>query len=228
MRRLLRFISGGTLPVMALLAQPNPGMTTAQTRELIAVSEMGHTPPEAESLSRSLTFEESDDPTVAAHAVAAHQPAGAARKAFNKAEHLAKKKRGEEAIAKYREAVAIDPLYFEAWNNLALELEAAGQKREAEQVFRHLIESEPRHVLGFTNLAALLSGQKRYAEAEAVARQAMKLHKYSFKANLVLGSVLIDEGKWSDEAKSDLQYAQVRYPQVKALLDRWPAKSTRN
>jgi hypothetical protein len=44
-------------------------------------------------------------------------------------------------------------------------------------------------------LAALLSGQKRYAEAEAVARQAMKLHNFSFKANLVLGTVLTDEGQ---------------------------------
>ena len=118
--------------------------------------------------------------------------------------------------------MALDPLYFEAWNDLALELETAGKTDEAEQVYRRLMQSNPEHVLAFTNLADLLSSQKRYAEAEAVARQAMKLHSYSFKANLVLGTVLVNEGKWSDEAKTKLEYAQVKYPEAKSLLDRWP------
>jgi len=223
MRRLLPVISSGLLPAMAVLAQnPNPGMTTEQTRELIAVSEMGHSTVRSEGPSRSLNFEEGDDPTVVAQPVPQHEPLRAARKAAEKAEHLAKKKQHEEAIAEYRQAVALDPLYFEAWNNLALELEAVGKKDEAEQVFRRLMQSNPEHVLVFTNLAALLTAQKRYADAEAVARQAMKRHSYSFKANLVLGSVLIDEGKWSDEAKTKLEYAQVRYPEAKKLLDRWP------
>src|ERR1017187_519730 len=104
----------------------------------------------------------------------------------------------------------------------SLELNAAGKTDEAEQVFRRLMQSNPEHVLAFTNLATVLSGQKRYAEAEAVARQAMKLHKFSFKANFVLGTVLIDQGKWSDEAKITLQYAQVKYAEAKTLLDRWP------
>jgi tetratricopeptide (TPR) repeat protein len=214
---------------MTLLAQvPNPGMTTEETRRLIAVSEMGHSTVRSESPSRSLKFEESDDPTMAAHSVPPHEPLRAALKAAEKAERLSKKKQPPEAIAAYREAVALDPLYFEAWNNLALELQAAGKTEEAEQVFRRLMQSNPEHVLVFTNLATLLSGQKRYAEAEAVARQAMKLHSYSFKANLVLGSILIGEGKWSDEAKTKLQYAQVKYADAKTLLDRWPEGAAGN
>jgi hypothetical protein len=70
-----------------------------------------------------------------------------------------------------------------------------------EQVLRRLMQSNPEHVL-----ATLLRGRHQYAEAEAVARQAMKLHKYSFKANLVLGTLLIDQGKWGDESKTTLQY----------------------
>ena len=223
MRRLLPLISGGLLPAMALLAQhPNPGMTTAQTRAMTSVSEMGRS-----TVGPVAGFEEADDPTIAKHPITPHEPLKAARKAADKAEHLAKKKQHEEAIAEYREAVALDPLYFEAWNNLALELQAAGKTEEAEQVFRRLMQSNPEHVLVFTNLATLLSGQKRYAEAEAVARQAMKLHSYSFKANLVLGSILVGEGKWSDEAKTKLQYAQVKYADAKTLLDRWPEGAAR-
>jgi tetratricopeptide (TPR) repeat protein len=224
MRRLLPVVSGSLLLARVLLPQ-NPGMTTQTTRALTAVLEMGRSTVGPERSSRSLNFEEGDDPTVVAHPVPPHEPLRAARKAAEKAEHLAKKKQHEDAIAEYREAVALDPLYFEAWNNLALELQATGKTDEAEQVFRRLLQSNPEHVLVFTNLAALLSSQKRYAEAEAVVRQAMKLHKYSFKANLVLGTVLIDQGKWSDEAKTTLQYARVRYPEATAMLDRWPARN---
>jgi tetratricopeptide (TPR) repeat protein len=221
MRCLLSVTSLSLLPAAVLPAQ-NRGMTTEQTRAMIAVTEMGHSSIGPDS--QSLKFEQADDPTIAAHAVARHEPLRAARKAAEKADRLAQKKQHDEAIAEYREAVAVDPLYFEAWNNLALELEAAGKTDEAEQMFRRLTQSNPEHVLAFTNLAALLSGQKRYADAEAVARQAMKLHSYSFKANLVLGGVLISEGKWSDEAKTKLEYALVRYPAAKALLEKWPEK----
>ena len=222
MRRILPVIAATPLLVIAVMAQPvNLGMSTG-TRTATAVLGMDGLTIASEGPSESQTFEQADDPTVVAHAAPPHDPLRAARIAAKKGEHLAKKKRGDEAIAKYQEAVALDPLYFEAWNNLALELEAAGKKDEAEQVFRRLMQSNPEHVLVFTNLAALLTAQKRYAEAEAVARQAMKLHSYSFKANLVLGCVLIDEGKWSDEAKTKLEYAQVRYPEAKTLLNRWP------
>ena len=227
MRRVLPVILGRLLLASTLPAQ-NPGMSTEYTRMLTAVSEMGHSTIKPEGLSRSLTFEEGDDPTIVAHPVTPHTPVRAARKAAEAAEHLAKKKLRQEAIAKYREAVALDPLYFEAWNNLALELNAAGQPDEAEQVFRRLMQSNPEHVVVFTNLAAVLSGQSRYAEAEAVARQAMKLHNFSFSANYVLGSLLVNQRKFSDEAKTKLEYAQVKYAQAKTLLDHWPDKAARN
>ena len=90
------------------------------------------------------------------------------------------------------------------------------------------MESNPEHVVAFTNLAALLSQQKRYAEAEAVARQAVKLHRHSFVANFVLGTALINEGHWSNEAKIKLENAGVKYPEAKALLERWPAAGAGN
>ena len=224
MRILPAVLATGLLFFASLAAQiPNPGMTTQQTRLLTAVTEMGHTHVSSATPAESLTFEQGDDPTIAAHPTPPHEPTKAARKAAEKAEHLFKKQKQEEAIAAYRESVAVDPLYFEAWNNLALELSAAGQTAEAEQIFRRLMQSNPEHVAAFTNLAALLISEKRLGEAEAVARQAMKQHSYSFKANLVLATVLINEGKWSPEAKTKLEYAQVKYPQAKELLDRWPA-----
>jgi tetratricopeptide (TPR) repeat protein len=219
MGRVFQIVATGALLAAALpaaLTAQDRGTPTSQTRSMTAVDEMGR------SGLGPTGFEEADDPTIAKHPVTPHEPLRAARKAAEKAEHLAKKKQHDEAIAGYREAVALDPLYFEAWNNLALELQAAGKSDEAEQVFRRLMQSNPEHVLVFTNLATLLSGQKRYADAETVARAAMKLHGYSFKANLVLGTVLVSEGRWSDEAKTKLEYAQVKYPEAKTLLKTWP------
>lgn len=218
-------LAASLLPVCPLSAQ---GISPWQTEALTAASQMGHSIIKPEGPSRLLTFEEADDPTVAANPVSPHEPLRAARKAAEKAERLAKKKRLLEAIAKYRAAVALDPLYFQAWNNLALELSAAGQTTEAERILRRLTQTNPEHVVAFTNLAAILSGQHRYAEAEDAARQAMKLHSYSFSANFILGTVLINEGKWSGEAKTKLEFAQVKYPQAKHLLEHWPVRPADN
>ena len=226
MRGILQVILAGLATGLPLPGQ-NPGMTTEQTRALTSALEMGHSTIKPDGLTRSLSFEEGDDPTVIAHPVPQHEPLPAARKIAEQAEHLAHKKphkkQTEEAIAKYRQAVALDPLYFQAWNNLALELNADGKPDEAEQVLRRLMQSSAEHVVVFTNLAAVLSGQKRYADAETVARQAMKLHGYSFSANYVLGTVLVNEGRWTEEARTKLQYAQLKYPEAKSLLDHWPA-----
>ena len=60
-------------------------------------------------------------------------------------------------------------------------------------------------------------------QAEAVLRDGMKHHGYSFKTNYLLGAVLVNEGNWTGEAKTKLEYAQVKYPEAKALLAKWPA-----
>jgi hypothetical protein len=39
---------------------------------------------------------------------------------------------------------------------------------------------------------------------------------------------LVDEGKWTDEAREKLQYAEVKYPEAKALLEKWPAPAAHN
>jgi tetratricopeptide (TPR) repeat protein len=224
MRYVVSIGLGGLLLSQALLAQKgNAGISSWTTRALTGVSEMGKSEVGLEG-PPLLAFERSDDPTVAAHSTPLHDPLGPALKLADEAQHLSKKKRHVEAIARYKDAVAIDPLYFQAWNNLSLELKTAGKMDEAEQVMRRLIQSNPERVLVFANLTSLLSDQKRYADAEAVARQGAKRHSYSFLANFVLGTLLVNEGNFSDEAKTKLQYAEVRYPEAKKLLEHWPDK----
>lgn len=228
MRTLLGVLWFAMLPLAVFSQQ-----TTEQTRQHTAVLNMGHQDQQstkAESASvlwRSLSNEAGDDPTLGAD-VPEHDPPKAARKAAVKAEHLAKKGRHEEAVADFRAALAIDPHYYEAENSLALELEASGKTKEAEDTFRHMMDSAPEHILAFTNLATLLCQQHRYTDAEAVARQGLKRHRFSFKSNYLLGAALVDEGKWTDEAREKLKYAEVKYPEAKALLDKWPAQAAHN
>jgi hypothetical protein len=87
MRGLLA-ISERVWPAAMLLAQ---GINPETTRALTEVSEMGRLTIRTETLPRSLTFEEGDDPTVASYSVSTHQPLPAARKAAGKAERLTKK-----------------------------------------------------------------------------------------------------------------------------------------
>jgi tetratricopeptide (TPR) repeat protein len=227
MRTVLAPISIVVLLASGAAAQSGAGIDPWTAREMAAVSEMGHTHngPEGPPL---LTFEKDDDPTVNPHPVPLHEPSRAVAKLADQAEHLARKKQRDEAIAKYREVLALDPQYFQAWNNLALQLKAAGKTDEAEQILRRLMQSNPEHVVVFANLGSLLTGEKRYADAETVARLAMKQHSYSFAANYLLGTALVNEGKFTDEAKTKLQYAELKYPEAKKLLEHWPAAAVHN
>ncbi len=221
---------GAFLPVLfaqaATRAQVESGADTIRTRQLGSIGDASQQTDKGESASvpwRSLSSEEGDDPTTGAVAIPAHDVPKAARKAAGKAEHLSKKSHHEEAITEFRAALDIDPKYYEAENNLALELEAVGKAEDAERTFRHLMESAPEHTLAFTNLATLLCEHHRYTEAEAVVREGLKRHRFSFKSNYLLGAALVDEGNWTDEARGKLQYALVKYPEAKQLLEKWPA-----
>ena len=219
----------GLLPASSLFgqaatrAQAQLGAQGARQQQLDSLSN----PPAKESANtpwRSLSREEADDPTLQSTA-APHEAPREARKAAQKAEHLSAKGNHQEAIELLRHALAIDPEYYEAGNNLALELEAAGKKDEAELEFRRLIETAPQHVLAFTNLANLLAAQGRYAGVEKVARQSMTTHRFSFRTNYMLGMSLVKQSKWTAEAKESLQYAQVKCVEAKPLLDQWPQHS---
>lgn len=207
----------------ATRVQAQTGMQTERTRELGSLASEGRAP-EKESADvpwKSLSTEAADDPT--APAAPTPDVPKDARKAAKKAEHLSKKGDHQAAVAEFRNALIIDPAFYEAENNLALEYEALGDRGAAEKTLRHLQETAPAHTLGMANLAVLLCEEHRYAEAEAVARHALASHRFSFKSNYLLGSALVNQGRFTSEARTALEYAQVRYPEAKSLLERWPA-----
>ncbi len=195
-------------------------------RELGEVSKMGH---EQESSHDRIPLlgGPDDDPTLAADTFQ-HQAPPAARKIAMRAEHDAKKRQHERAIAEFQRALQIDPQYYEAENNLALEYFSIGRSDLAIEKLKQLTKSDPTHVLAFDNLAVILCRLQRFSEAEQVATQAYKMHPFSYKANYVYGSALVNQGKWTADAKQSLRYASERHPEAKQLLAKWPAQGNKS
>ena len=83
------------------------------------------------------------------------------------------------AIARYREAIELDPELPIAWNGLSMALARKGALDEAVEAARRLVELEPDDALSHTNLSRLLQQQGRIPEAEAAMAEAMRLQMQS-------------------------------------------------
>jgi Flp pilus assembly protein TadD len=94
-----------------------------------------------------------------------------AKQAFD---HLAND-RVEQAVAAYREAVALDPRLAIAWNGLAMALAQAGDLDGALEASRRLVELEPDDPLGHTNLSMFYMRKGMVPEAEVEKALAMRL-----------------------------------------------------
>jgi tetratricopeptide (TPR) repeat protein len=79
--------------------------------------------------------------------------------------------KSEEAIAVYREALAIDPSFADAWHGLAMALSELGRHDEAIEAGKRLVELSPDDTLAHTSLSRLPGGG-RIPEAEAEGAQA--------------------------------------------------------
>jgi len=81
----------------------------------------------------------------------------------------------DAAVAKYREAIAIDPRLAIAWNAVSIALRQQGDLDGAIAAAEKLIELEPDDPLSHTNLSILLQMNGLIPEAEDARAQAMQL-----------------------------------------------------
>ena len=73
----------------------------------------------------------------------------------------------EEAVAKYREALDLDPSYIDGWHGLAMAFNELGRHQEAIEAGKKLCELTPDDVLAHTTLSRLYQAAGMIAEAEA-------------------------------------------------------------
>jgi Tfp pilus assembly protein PilF len=91
----------------------------------------------------------------------------------------------------------------------AVDLEAAGRREEARQLYRRIVEEDPSSLRAWTNLGNVLAAEGRRAEAEAAYRRAIALAPDDRDALNNLAWLLHEEGARLDEAEALASKASV-------------------
>jgi protein O-GlcNAc transferase len=112
---------------------------------------------------------------------------GAARVQFNLGFGLKAEGRLDEAIAAYRQAVALKPDFAEAYNNLGNALKEQGRLDEAVVAYRQAIAAKREYSKAFSNLGNALKDKGQIDEAIAALRQAVACDP----ADVAIGSNLV-------------------------------------
>jgi Flp pilus assembly protein TadD len=108
--------------------------------------------------------------------------------------------RHDEAIAAYRQALAIDPSHAISHNNLGLSLQARGDAAGAVEHFSRAVDLQPQFAEAYANLASALRASGSPVKAEAIYRRALELRSQDYELWLGLGHVLRDLGRHEEAA----------------------------
>jgi tetratricopeptide (TPR) repeat protein len=113
---------------------------------------------------------------------------------------LRKQKSYADAATHLRRATELDPASVEAWNNLGITHELAGELPAAEQALAKAVELAPTRVLFRENLARVLAAQHKDADAIAAYRAVLEVDQTAVGSLEGLAAVLLrsaDEGSAS-------------------------------
>ena len=81
----------------------------------------------------------------------------------------------DEAVARYREAIALDPGFVDAWHGLAMAYNELGRHDDAIEAGKKLCELTPDDVLAHTSLSRFYQAAGMVPEAEAEGAKARVL-----------------------------------------------------
>lgn len=108
----------------------------------------------------------------------------------------------EEAVALYRRALAADPVFFEAHNNLGNLLKQQGELDQAIGHFQQALALRPQSGQTHNNLGNALQQQGRFDEALGHYRRAVALTPDLAELHNSLGSLLHVRGDWQEAVAS--------------------------
>jgi cytochrome c-type biogenesis protein CcmH/NrfG len=152
-----------------------------------------------------------------------HKIPGKAMKEFTHATKERLKGNHQSAIEHLKTAVAIDPEFLAAWNDLGANYMSLNQSDLAIAPFEKVIEIDPHEPLGYANLGAAYLVQNEPAAAERAAREEIKLDRKGTRGNLILGSALVLQEKCTPEAEHNLERALPEFPRARMMLALWLA-----
>jgi tetratricopeptide (TPR) repeat protein len=141
-----------------------------------------------------------------------HKIPAQAQKLFDKGEQSFSKHNVAEARDLYRQAIALDPEFVDAYNELGATEAAMGRLPEAAEQFQKAIDIAPENQLALPNLSIVLAKMRRLHEAGEVARRALKVVPGSGPIHYILAASIIEEHGNSDEAIEHMKRAAAEIP----------------
>ncbi len=154
-----------------------------------------------------------------------HRIPPAAQKEADKGANAARKGRVQEALARYENAVSIDPDYLLARMNLGgLYLRTGADAKAAEQ-FQAVLRIDPRTAGAYAGLGTAELALGDPAAAETAARKAIEMDGALQVGRYVLGASLAAQRKSDNEAVANLVKATDIFPRARLLAARILAAS---
>ncbi len=147
-----------------------------------------------------------------------HKVPKKARRELEKAEFVMKTGSLEDSVKHLQAAIAIDPEYLEAYNNLGCRLIRLERPQEAVQALQKATELDPKAPFPLANLSAALLMARDIPGAESAARRALSVDPSSTRAHYLLGLSLISEKKFTPEATQNMRLAAEEFPRAKSIL----------
>jgi tetratricopeptide (TPR) repeat protein len=156
-----------------------------------------------------------------------YRPPKQALKLFDKGSSELKLRHYQVALKLLKKALAIDPLYFAAENNLGYTYLQLDQQSAAEQAFKRALEIDPGNAVGHLNLCIAAMNRGNFRLAEKAARLALQLNPQMVEAKAMLGYAEVGQGRWTTEARKLLEESRDVVPGSGVLLSNWPEPNTR-
>lgn len=144
-----------------------------------------------------------------------HKPPKEARKAVEKA---ARTRDPRQAIAMLEKAVALDPDFFEAQNNLGVRYYSLARYQDALRHFSNSARIDPGSGQVHTNCAAALLALHRPAEAEVNLRRAVALNDDSPQVSYLLALSRAQQNRLDTETQNLLESVVDRIPRARLVL----------
>jgi tetratricopeptide (TPR) repeat protein len=110
------------------------------------------------------------------------------------------------AITQYERAIAANPKFVAAYNQLGMLYQKIGRLAEAEHIFKQGLKADPAAATLRNNLGYCYLTQQRYTDAEKEFRNALELNPVFKRARMNLAIVLANTGR---EEESFLQFREV-------------------
>jgi tetratricopeptide (TPR) repeat protein len=126
--------------------------------------------------------------------------------------------RPDDAMTRFRQAIALDPTFVQAAVNLADTQRAIGDETGAEATLRQALDRDPQSAAVHHALGLALVRQQRATEAVAALKKAAALAPESARYAFVYAVALHDTGQRA-EALSVLRAAMARHPHDRELRD---------